>query len=75
MQPADVGAQVNYSDVGRTSSVISWRTAGGDDVSVSFKLEPDVLGGLIVRAGDLVIDGSVIGSWSGSSSRWSSVRY
>jgi F0F1-type ATP synthase delta subunit len=33
----------------------------GDDVSVSFKVDPDVLGGLIVRLGDLVIDGSVVG--------------
>ena len=33
----------------------------GEDVAVSFKVDPDVLGGLILRAGDRVIDGSVVG--------------
>jgi F-type H+-transporting ATPase subunit b len=33
----------------------------GEDVGVSFKVDPEVLGGLIVRAGDRVIDGSVVG--------------
>jgi F0F1-type ATP synthase delta subunit len=33
----------------------------GEDVSVSSKVDPDVLGGLIVRVGDLVIDGSLVG--------------
>lgn len=33
----------------------------GRDVDVSFKVNPEVLGGLIVRAGDRVIDGSVVG--------------
>jgi F0F1-type ATP synthase delta subunit len=33
----------------------------GEDVSVSFRVDPDVLGGLIVRAGDRVIDGGVVG--------------
>jgi F-type H+-transporting ATPase subunit b len=33
----------------------------GEEVALSFKVDPDVLGGLIVRAGDRVIDGSVVG--------------
>jgi len=33
----------------------------GRDVDLSFKVNPDVLGGLVLRAGDRVIDGSVVG--------------
>ena len=33
----------------------------GEDAVVSFKVDLDVLGGFIVRAGDRVIDGSVVG--------------
>ena len=31
----------------------------GDTASVAFKVDPSILGGLIVRVGDKVIDGSV----------------
>ena len=33
----------------------------GEDITVTFDVNPEVLGGLIVRAGDRVIDGSVVG--------------
>jgi F-type H+-transporting ATPase subunit b len=33
----------------------------GRELDVSFRVDPQVLGGLIVRAGDRVIDGSVVG--------------
>ena len=33
----------------------------GDGIDVSFRVDPQVLGGLVVRAGDRVIDGSVVG--------------
>jgi F-type H+-transporting ATPase subunit b len=33
----------------------------GRDLDLTFRVNPDVLGGLIVRAGDRVIDGSVVG--------------
>lgn len=33
----------------------------GGDASVSFTVDPDILGGLIVRVGDRVLDGSVAG--------------
>jgi F-type H+-transporting ATPase subunit b len=33
----------------------------GKDASVSFRVDPDILGGLIIRVGDRVIDGSVAG--------------
>lgn len=33
----------------------------GKGVDLSFKVNPDVLGGLVLRAGDRVIDGSVVG--------------
>ncbi len=37
------------------------KSRAATDVKVSFKVDPQVLGGLIVRAGDQVIDGSVVG--------------
>jgi F-type H+-transporting ATPase subunit b len=36
----------------------------GDSSSVSFKVDPTILGGLIVKIGDRVIDGSVAGQLS-----------
>jgi F-type H+-transporting ATPase subunit delta len=33
----------------------------GKDVGVSFRVDPDFLGGLILRAGDRVIDGTEVG--------------
>lgn len=37
----------------------------GGAASVAFKVDPDILGGLIVRVGDKVIDGSVAGKLEG----------
>jgi F0F1-type ATP synthase delta subunit len=36
----------------------------GDSSSVSFKVDPTILGGLVVKIGDRVIDGSVAGQLS-----------
>mgnify|MGYP006286496473 CR=1 FL=1 len=37
------------------------RNRAGQDVDVAFRVDPQVLGGLILRAGDRVVDGSVAG--------------
>ncbi len=33
----------------------------GDSASISFRVDPSILGGLIIRVGDKVLDGSVAG--------------
>jgi F0F1-type ATP synthase delta subunit len=33
----------------------------GGAISVSFRVDPSILGGLVVRVGDRVVDGSVSG--------------
>ena len=33
----------------------------GDAASISFRVDPSILGGLILRVGDHVVDGSVAG--------------
>ena len=33
----------------------------GDAASISFRVDPSILGGLIVKVGDRVVDGSVAG--------------
>ncbi|MGH2521682.1 MAG: F0F1 ATP synthase subunit delta, partial [Anaerolineales bacterium] len=37
----------------------------GGATSVAFKVDPSILGGLIVRVGDKVLDGSVAGKLEG----------
>lgn len=34
---------------------------GDDDFELSFRVDPDIMGGLIIQAGDFVVDGSVSG--------------
>ena len=36
-----------------------------EDIEVDFKVDPSILGGLVVRVGDKVLDGSVAGKLEG----------
>jgi len=33
----------------------------GDSATISFRVDPAILGGLVVRVGDRIVDGSVAG--------------
>jgi len=37
----------------------------GQDAEINFKVNPSILGGLIIRVGDKVVDGSVAGQLEG----------
>jgi F-type H+-transporting ATPase subunit b len=37
----------------------------GGSATISFRVDPEILGGLVVRVGDKVVDGSVAGKLSG----------
>jgi F-type H+-transporting ATPase subunit b len=59
--PVTVTSAIPLTDAEKSILREELRTLIGKDVGVSFKVDPKVLGGLIVRAGDRVIDGSVVG--------------
>ena len=58
---AELISAIPVSDAQQESIVQSLRARLGRDIELSCRVEPELLGGAIIRAGDLVIDGSVRG--------------
>jgi F-type H+-transporting ATPase subunit b len=59
--PVIVTSAIPLTDAEKDIIRVELENRVGGGVDLSFKVDPDVLGGLIVRAGDRVIDGSVVG--------------
>ena len=47
------------------------RARYGSDLPIAYRVDPAILGGLIVRVGDRYIDGSVAASWASCGKVWS----
>jgi F-type H+-transporting ATPase subunit delta len=56
---AEVRAAVELNEEQRRRLATALRTVTGRDVDVKVVVDPDVVGGLLVRVGDTVIDGTV----------------
>ena len=55
----EITSAVPLTDAERQSLVARLETQYGADLDVRYKVDPTILGGLIVRVGDKLIDGSV----------------
>jgi F-type H+-transporting ATPase subunit delta len=58
-QVAEVRSAIDLSEDQRTRLAEALKSATGSDVDVRVVVDPNVVGGLVVRVGDQVIDGSV----------------
>jgi F-type H+-transporting ATPase subunit delta len=57
--PVEVVSAVTLTDEQRRSLVAKLEAQYGVDLSFSYRVDPTILGGLVVRLGDKLIDGSV----------------
>jgi F-type H+-transporting ATPase subunit delta len=58
-QVAEVRSAIDLTEDQRTRLAEALKSATGSDVDVRVVVDPNVVGGLVVRVGDQVIDGSV----------------
>jgi F-type H+-transporting ATPase subunit delta len=58
-QVAEVRSAVDLTDEQRDRLAVALRQATGHEVDVRVTVDPTVVGGLVVRVGDQVIDGTV----------------
>jgi len=56
---AEVASAVPLTDAERAAIEARLHAAHGDDLAIRFRVDPALLGGLVVRVGDRYIDGSV----------------
>ncbi|MCG6116988.1 MAG: F0F1 ATP synthase subunit delta [Aquimonas sp.] len=59
--PVQVRSAAALSEAEIEALKVSLRKRFGSDVSLSLEVDPDLLGGAVISAGDVVIDGSVRG--------------
>lgn len=58
---AEITTAVPLPDAQRSALVAALRRATGSDLSVTERVEPAIIGGVVARVGSLVFDGSVTG--------------
>ncbi len=57
--PAEIVTAVPLPDAQRTTLAAALRRASGSDITISEKVDPAIVGGVVARVGSVVFDGSV----------------
>ncbi|HZQ08895.1 MAG TPA: ATP synthase F1 subunit delta [Anaerolineae bacterium] len=71
---AQVTSAIELTPDERAGLEAKLRKQYGDELAVDYQLDPSILGGVIVRVGDVVLDGSIIGKLAAMKQKLATVR-